>query len=127
MARSSRAILDYRPIYRFLDIGYANLCVLAESRGILVPSTENPFLISIAPSITSSGIVPDFGYELGSGKPAFDNPEQKWKLPIDGTPKTVYIYIYGLLHVFISNRVIACICARWLRKLMDPCGRLWRY
>lgn len=107
MARSSRAILDYRPIYRSLDIGYANLCVLAESRGILVPSTENPFLISIAPSITSSGIVPDFGYELGSGKPAFDNPEQKWKLPIDGTPKTVYIYIW----------IITCIH-------LEPCNRL---
>lgn len=126
MARSSRAILDYRLIYRSLDIGYANLCVLAESRGILVPSTENPFLISIAPSITSSGIVPDFGYELGSGKPAFDNPNKNGSCRSMAPPKR-YIYIYGLLHVFISNRVIACICARWLRKLMDPCRRLWRY
>lgn len=110
MARSSRAILDYRPIYRSLDIGYANLCVLAESRGILVPSTENPFLISIAPSITSSGIVPDFGYELGSGKPAFDNPNKNGSCRSMARPKR-YIYIY--IYIWI----ITCIH-------LEPCNRL---
>lgn len=131
---ASRAILDYRPICRSLDIGYANLwddCVLAESRGILVLCRESFSYFHCAVRNVSSPIVPDFGYELGSGKPAFDNPGQKWKLPIDGTAKTV-------IHIYIYIWIITCIhlelpCNRLHlremapRKLMDLCGRLWRY